>query len=1068
MKKILLFVSGILFSLASMAQEDVTHYIQNAGFDEDLTWQSDGATKEIIKTETKIGRSYAWEAADSSVYAHPDGTADGKPRTDVDCLSATNGFIGRIQGWGIETNQAYPKCEWVYFGTVPYDLGPTAVPIADNGTTFLEMPAKPEQYSGADNVGALYMRAGWGARAVYKQTVNLPCAVYRLEYWAININPSATKGKNLSKVTCRDETWNDETGFTDQEWTLHTIEFTPVDEFTMEFGFESEGGSGTNPYLVIDGIKLYKTGEADLSEILSYEFNQLTTKLDELSMEAFAAGFAGLAAQIGDYALEIDGLIDYDNLEATEANLKVAKAQYAKFQAAIAKTAGVNAQLTKMENLVQSTDYPGKAAFEEAYQKILKYKDGTMDAGTDYATLIEGAEAEAAEAIRAYYMSQTGSEENPADFTFFIKNPWFITTAAEPIFSDGTWVFPLQFDEEGNERYVEGSASSPDLTSEGWYIAGSTGGDQRLNWQRGRSCWNAWRENFTDNIAIAQDIEGLPNGYYTVSCDLITQTGFLTNQHAFAKSVAEKKESNSLTIEGWDNYEWETVSMAADQKVLVLDGKLTIGAEGTGTGSGASGWFCATNFHLYYLGEASNEAAQVAYEQKVASANEMLNNIQLAADRAALSDAIAANSGSTDYIAAMTSLQQAMDEAQKSIDKYESYIPSSGEYEGKTIPTVQMTLLRNGGEGYGAAEEIVEFAYDWVMDWIGSAAATYTDFDATVNSLKNYLNTYTPVYNDAASMAEASSAAGKAALDEVMSGQKSILTSEMQSLETVNQLIAELKTVLNAVKKQNAYDDPQNTDYTAFIINPNLEAEDGWTFNKGTGGSNTNGGQWFDGSSTRYIDSYNQDGLSGYIATQLISDLPNGTYTVGAYTRTPAEGAYIFTAIDADTTYVEIPMNYYNTFTELGEDTVVVASDQYGPIWEEAEAAVNSGDYTDLQYATYNANSGKGRGWQHQEMTGIEVKNHQLTIGTKTGVEGINEKTFTGNWYSVGGWTLTLTAAGDNTGWAGPMATGISSINTATTTPNAIYNLSGLRQQKLQRGLNIVVRNGKVQKVLVK
>ena len=30
--------------------------------------------------------------------------------------------------------------EWVYFGSVPYDLGPTAIPIADDGSTFLVVP----------------------------------------------------------------------------------------------------------------------------------------------------------------------------------------------------------------------------------------------------------------------------------------------------------------------------------------------------------------------------------------------------------------------------------------------------------------------------------------------------------------------------------------------------------------------------------------------------------------------------------------------------------------------------------------------------------------------------------------------------------------------------------------------------------------------------------------------------------------------------------------------------------------------------------------------------------------
>ena len=168
-----------MMSMASYAQEDVTHYIQNAGFDEDLTWQADGSTKAIIKTTTKIGRSYAWEAEDGTVYAHPDGSCDGHPRADGLWESATNGFIGRVSGWSVETNQDYPKCEWVYFGTLPYNLGEQAIPVADNGNTFLAVPQKPADFDTDDNIGFVYMRAGWGGRAVYKQVVNLPCAQYR-------------------------------------------------------------------------------------------------------------------------------------------------------------------------------------------------------------------------------------------------------------------------------------------------------------------------------------------------------------------------------------------------------------------------------------------------------------------------------------------------------------------------------------------------------------------------------------------------------------------------------------------------------------------------------------------------------------------------------------------------------------------------------------------------------------------------------------------------------------------------------------------------------------------------
>ena len=321
MKKIitLLLLSGGLFAAPVVAQEeeDVTYLIHNAGFDEDLTFQADGSMKPAIVTDHSLSdRSWAYITEDSTVYAKPKETSSQK-RPDGRKLEATNGFIGRIQGWTVETNQDFPKCEWVYFGSVPYDLQNQAIPIADDGSTYLEVPARPEVASGEDNVGFAYLRAGWGGRAVYKQVVNLPCAVYRLDYYAININPSASKGKNLSRIVCRKDEWKDETGFNDQEWTLHSIEFTPTSEFTMEFGFESEGGSGSNPFLCIDGIKLYKIGEADEFEVLQSEAYDYYDEANALAADSLAE-FTQVYADVQDSLYVLLNTVDEIVSEGTD------------------------------------------------------------------------------------------------------------------------------------------------------------------------------------------------------------------------------------------------------------------------------------------------------------------------------------------------------------------------------------------------------------------------------------------------------------------------------------------------------------------------------------------------------------------------------------------------------------------------------------------------------------------------------------------------------------------------------------------------------------------------------
>ena len=354
--------------------------------------------------------------------------------------------------------------------------------------------------------------------------------------------------------------------------------------------------------------------------------------------------------------------------------------------------------------------------------------------------------------------------------------------------------------------------------------------------------------------------------------------------------------------------------------------------------------------------------------------------------------------------------------------------------------------------------------------------ATYKQFDNVVNLLKNYVNTYIPAYNDAAYELYNAGEKGKAALQSLMDRQKSSLISEMKSKETVDAYVKELKAMIAKIEKQNIFEDPSITDYTTFITNPNAEAVDGWDITLGNGdGNGQKSGQWMDDSSTRYFDSYNGSGLKGFKFSQLISDLPNGTYNVGVYTRTPAEGAYIFYALQSDTTFVEIPLDYWQTVTEAGEDTLVVASDNHGPIWEAAKEKYEAGTYDEFDEAVYNANydsetgEGRGRGWKHQEMNNIKVENHELLIGSMAGTaESQTEKVFTGGWYSVGGWTLTLVQMGDNTGWSGPIEAGIATILTDSTAADGIYTLSGVKVNSLQRGVNIIIINGNVRKVMVK
>ena len=1073
MKKFLLLTLGAMLAFPTFAQEgeDVTHLIANPGFDEDLTFQVDGAMKEIISTDNSLSdRSWAYVAADSSVYAKPK-TTSGQSRPDGRKLEATNGFIGRINGWTIETNQTFPKCEWVYFGNIPYDLQSQAIPIADDGSTYLEVPQRPGAVEG-ENVGFAYLRAGWGGRATYKQVVNLPCAKYVLTYWAINLNKNASNGTNLSKVTCRKDVFKDETGFNDTEWTQHTIEFTPTSDFTMEFGFESSGGSGSNPFLCIDGIKLWKVGEADVEELLKSDIFDYTRDIQDSAYTLQGE----LMTEYLDEAMEIEVMTDEASPEELQQLLLDAKKLMEKLLKAKEDLASLITMLDEAKKIAETTNYPGLEAFQEAISKYeMLLDEGKSD---DIAQALKDFEKD----ITTYYMSQEASVDNPANFTHLVQNPWFVNKEAEPVVAeDGTVTYP--FAEE--HSYANGS-SPQDANSTGWYIGSNSGGDQRTNYVQQLSCWNAWQNSGSD-LSISQDLTDLPNGFYKVSAQMITQPGCVTDQHVFAKSTLQTGKSNVLAEGLWidsDPYNgtWETLTTT--EAVIVVDGKLTIGAAGSGDkeltpmdfgGSQTDlrrGWFCVTDFKLLYCGPASEEQIAAALASRVAEANELIGGMHFAADKAQAEEIMA----KYNQEANIETLTEAINLAETSEGKYNEIMEA-----GKTIPTVTDSLASTP-DAYGAARNIVEFALNYGNNWIASNEATYSGVDAILAEMKNYIDTYVPTYNKANDLAAISDESVKTYLNNLMAPQASNLLSAMQDEATVKAYVEELEKAILEGEKQNTYaQNPDGTDYTSFIRNPKAEAEAGWTLNRGTGDKNSTSGQYYNPNESghRYFDSYNGTaGVLNYYGEQVIVGVPNGTYTIGVDVRTAGNGAFIFGANGgaekSDTIFKEIPLQTYTYLDDLsGKDTTVYATDRYGAIWEQAcEKYANMPDsdptYFDTQ-AIVNANSGNGFGWEHMDLPGIVVDNHVIVIGMttdslRTGVP------FTGTWFSATNWTLTLTQKGDNAGWDGPLSSGIKETIIDAQKPNdGIYTINGMRVNAINnKGMYIIVRDGKAKKVLMK
>ena len=1031
-------------------EEDVTHLIKNAGFDEGLTFTDDGKpVNATTATGETTERTKFLQSTDGSIYAYP---KDGKGY-NVAGDNSWYGFLGHVEGWEVPEEYATTKPEWKYFGAIPYSVKSGYLGVGDgNPAGAINAPeSKPEGNDTDDNTGFLYLRAGWGGACAYKQVVNLPCAQYRLEYWTINTNANSTaEATNLSEVVCRKDVFKDTEGLSSTTWTKHEIEFTPVDEFSIQFGYKSAGSSSnSNPWLIIDGIKLYKIGEATEEEIIASDLSSLEAEMYEL-MES-AGEYGGLTEEINDAIVEIDDCIGSGDLATMKEGYEKYNALKEQIAAVVESLPATIAFYNKAEEALV-LGYPGASALQE----VLAKWDDVINSG--YSAAIAKYAEELNQAYRDYMFSQVASEASPADYTFLIANPLFVTAGNEPIIEGSTFTYPNQ------DTYTLGSAPA-DATSEGWYKAGTnTGGDQRLNYAQNRICWNAWAKDADGKtLAVATDLENLPNGYYKVAGDLITQAGFVTDQHVFGTSALQSANSAPLTDALWSddgNGTWTTLTT---EKVLVHDGKLTIGASGTMANANQSGWFCATNFKLYFVGKATDQEIANALAAKVAHAQELAAAMHFAADKAQVLDSISAYTASGDVAV----LNGGIALAETSEAKYEEV-----NAEGKTIPTVAQGLKDNT---YGEATEIVKSAYDAVQTYFASAEATYTAVDAIIAQLKAYVNDYAPVYNSAyETYTTLTSASAKAALEATFANHKALLTAKLETEATVASAVSELTAAVATAQAQEKYENnPNASDYTAFIINAQSASTDGWTVVKGDGDGPVKKGQYFTGDDSRtYFDTWNGTaGKNNFYMEQVIEGLPNGTYTLGANVRTSGLGACLFGAVGpeaADTTWMEIPMQTY-TYTDpsSGDEVTENATDKWGQIWEDAKKQLETDTQNAYLASITNANATNGYGWMHLDVPNLEVVNHTLTIGLTSDSTKTNKHT-TVTWYSATDFTLTLTKLGNNEGWNGPI-TGITEITNEALKADAIYNINGQRVANLgKQGLYIVVRNGKATKVIRK
>ncbi len=680
-------------------------------------------------------------------------------------------------------------------------------------------------------------------------------------------------------------------------------------------------------------------------------------------------------------------------------------------------------------NFVNETGYPGTDAAITVLEEIETFLE-LEDENAGYAELYAMI-AKLEKAIADYRMSQVATKEEPADYTFLLPNANFE--------EKGNWVWNLTHNGGGSDLWVGNCRPVME------------GGENR----RGVNLWG----HHIVSIDLHQELTGLPNGLYSISAEMITQGetadhgDYTTDQHLYVTGINTSVSENLPAPGGWDFYQWSTLQTGY---VVVIDGTLTVGAASSKGGEASEGWFQATNFKLLYHGEATDADLQVAYEATLAEAQALLPNMlkgDAAVLQAKIDEAIALST--TSYGEASALLVEPISVAKTAVQSYNSY--KTGAYQNaidKMDPEKEGALATE--EALALIDTAIKFA-----DAITAADTTTTAALATIQEKLNAYSDYA-TYLDEVSYMLTDRSAGYAAsnikdVETTIAAQKAALTAEFQNKANVADLKAKLQSVVSYLVKSSYMNAKAGDDVTALIVNPTFDSDAaGWIVNKGTGNTETNAGQhWGADGANRYMDSYNGTKKAlNFRGSQVLTNIPNGTYTVTVATRADSIGAYIFALGEAitdtlvnDSTVMLQVANSANTKWQ----EIEFHADSLGGIWQAEEDKWQAGSTYDE--TLHNANNGKGFGWTWATIDDIVVTNHEMVIGVTTDSTVTKKAGYEGKWFSVDDWSLTLKAVGDNSGWI--IESGIENV-AAVVTKTVYYAIDGRQLAVPGKGVNIV------------
>lgn len=488
--------------------------------------------------------------------------------------------------------------------------------------------------------------------------------------------------------------------------------------------------------------------------------------------------------------------------------------------------------LAKSKTLMENTNYPGKAAFQNAYNNILSKINGCSTADFEETTPYDFCMKyfnELADARGDYLDTQKADENGAKDFSAVINHPWFVNDQYEPTQNeDGEWTIKeetwqnavgggdanysdkLKYTENEEEKTRTDIASDVSIVlndenvKNQWFqrirYEGKTNGLYMYYDDRGligaADTWHA--SKFTSgSMDVCQNIVGLPSGYYSLKALV---RGWGEGNGNFHNVFMENTDGDVMKspMATADDSGWQEVTTGI---IHVSDRQLLIGGQ-----SDYQAHY--TGFRLLFYGE--EPPVENLLKQEIAEVKTAAEALTFEGDK--------------------TTVNALIDKCKEpftieNFDEYRGYLDEARKYTNAAVKEYNnlkaidtYTTIANSYQAPGVAE-IIAPAQEAAISLGDGANDTYKDIDPA-NKLADKYNDYIKVYVEAGSFNDAS-------INATLAEQKTALAAGVSTIETLEKYMASLNTPMNIDRMkdlgaENATE-AAPVDITSMLVNPNFD-----------------------------------------------------------------------------------------------------------------------------------------------------------------------------------------------------------------------------------------------------